>query len=371
MEAPTPFNGPSAKNSESLLFTFNSTFKNDNFIFNLYDINNSKIKISAKKNTNDIMFSRYESEIYLDEIKKKNKYFKMFDNYEEFKNNFMDLCKANNVNIINFDDNEMNICIDVKLMSDNLVYINLKREKIGQKEQIDFLLKDAKIKDQKIEELNNKVLSLEKIIQKLLVKVENLEKNKKNKENKENKDQISYEIKTDLYGSKIFIDEKEISFLFNGISKNNNKIGLKLLFSSEVEGENEEKLKETYVKKNDLLFLIKTKENKRFGGYAHESFELSEFYKKDSRAFLFNIDNLKLYRSQNTDYSIFKNFGTINSINFGGGTDLRIYHKFFSNQNYTNPTGNIDYDYNNEKYALNGKKNYDISILEIFQVLIE
>ena len=212
MEAPTPFNEPRVKNSESLLFTFNSTFKNDNFIFNLYDINNSKIKISANKNTNDIMFSRYESEIYLDELKKKNKYFKMFDNYEEFKNNFMDLCKANNVNIINFDDNEMNICIDVKLMSDNLVYINLKREKIGQKEQIDFLLKDAKIKDQKIEELNNKVLSLEKIIQKLLVKIENLEKNK------ENNDQISYEIKTDLYGSKIFIDKKEISFLFNGIS---------------------------------------------------------------------------------------------------------------------------------------------------------
>ena len=118
----------------------------------------------------------------------------------------MDLCKANNVNIINFDDNEMNICIDVKLMSDNLVYINLKREKIGQKEQIDFLLKDSKIKDQKIEELNNKVLSLEKIIQKLLVKIENLEKNK------ENKDQISYEIKTDLYASKFLLIKKKYLF---------------------------------------------------------------------------------------------------------------------------------------------------------------
>ena len=186
-----------------------------------------------------------------------------------------------------------------------------------------------------------------------------------------NKDQISYEIKTDLYGSKIFIDKKEISFLFNGISKNNNKIGLKLLFSSEVDGENEEKLKATYVKKNDLLFLIKTKENKRFGGYAHESFELSEFHKKDSRAFLFNIDNLKLYKSQNRDSSIFKNARTINSINFGRGVDLKIYHKFFSNQNYTSPDGNRYYDYNNEKYALNGKIYYDISILEIFQVLIE
>ena len=129
MEAPTPFNEPRVKNSESFLFTFNSAFKNDNFIFNLYDISNSKIKISANKNTNDIMLSRYESEIYLDELKKKNKYFKMFDNYEEFKNNFMDLCKANNVNIINFDDNEMTICIDVKLMSDNLVYINFKKRK--------------------------------------------------------------------------------------------------------------------------------------------------------------------------------------------------------------------------------------------------
>lgn len=260
------------------------------------------------------------------------------------------------------------------VISDNLMNITLKKAKIGQNEKINILLKDSKIKDKKIEELNNKIMSLEKIIQNLIVRIENLEKNKEN--NSQNQIYLGKNNKikneTNLYGSKIFNYEEEISFLFNGISQNNNnKITLKLLFSSEIDGENEEKLKTIYTKKNDLLFLIKTKENKRFGGYAHESFELSEFHKKDSRAFLFNIDNLQIYRSKNTKCSIFKNEYTMNSINFGGGVDLKIYHKFFSEQNYTNPNGNLHYDYNNKEFALNGNKNYDISILEIFKVIIE
>ena len=94
-------------------------------------------------------------------------------------------------------------------------------------------------------------------------------------------------------------------------------MNLELLFSSGIDGENEEKVKSAYINKNDILVLVKTKQNKRFGGYAHESFELNNFLKKDSKAFLFNIDKLKIYKSKNKDCSICRNSYTFNSINFG------------------------------------------------------
>ena len=95
-----------------------------------------------------------------------------------------------------------------------------------------------------------------------------------------------------LFGSKIFNNEEEISFIGKSISiENYNKINLELLYPSEKEGENEEKLKRAYSKQNDVLFLIKTKENKKLGGFAHESFELGNFAKKDSKAFCLILIN--------------------------------------------------------------------------------
>ena len=55
-------------------------------------------------------------------------------------------------------------------------------------------------------------------------------------------------------------------------------------------------------------------------------------------------------------------------MNFGGGTDLRIFHKFLSNKCYTSPIGDKNYDYHNENYALNGTEYFDVSILELYKV---
>ena len=44
-------------------------------------------------------------------------------------------------------------------------------------------------------------------------------------------------------------------------------------------------------------------------------------------------------------------------MNFGTGTDLRILHKFLSNECYTNQF-DYDYNYHDESYALNGEKSF-------------
>jgi hypothetical protein len=284
------------------------------------------------------------------------------------------------------------IAIDLLIISENVLYLSLKENELSQKEQIEFLIKDSNDKDKKISELydkiqimetnyNNKISSLEKTINNLIKRIANLEKERNikaksiykiNNEKKSINKKIIKEVDNEnieIFGSKILLSQEEFEFLSKAIS--DKKVTLELLYSSLIKGENADELIKAYIGKNDLLFLIKTSENKRFGGYSHETFELDKFHKIDEKAFLFNIDNLEIYKSQGTDFSINKKNVTLDSINFGGGTDLRIFHNFFSEKNYTSPRENKYYDYKKKKFALNGEKYFEISVFELYRVIIQ
>ena len=347
MEGLAPISTPI--NNESNLLKFDLQYNSDNIIFTLIDINNSKIKLTAKSQNNKGICKNYSVELTLDYLKKQNKYFKMFDNYQEFKNNFIDICKATrNIKVISMENGELIIVIDLLIISDNLLKLSLKENELSQKEQIEFLIKDSNYKDKKISELNNKIQ-----INELINRIESLEKDREINRtslvkninfNKDVNEKLVKETYNKNLDSKILLSQNEFEFLSKAISNKNN-ISLELLYSSLIKGENKDELIKAYIGKNDLLFLIKTSTNKRFGGYSHETFELSRFHKIDEKAFLFNIDNLEIYKSKGTDCSIMKNCLTKDSINFGGGTDLRIFHNFFSEKNYTSPNGDKYYDY--------------------------
>ena len=350
-----------------------------------------KINIQAKPLDNEeSLFSKYESEINFEIIKKKNKYFSKYDKFNDFKNDFIDLCKSRNIKINDYNDKEIIISINLIEKSENILNIPLKKVKISQDEKIGLLLKDSNIKSKKIEDLNlqikeikeyydYKITTLEKTIKELFIYINKIENKKNNidlrhsltansNSSKILNSSLSQNIPdNNLFGSIIFTNKNEIDFLFKEISPKK-KISLKLLFTSKINGENVDDLKKAYLDKNDILFLIKTNKDKIFGGYAHESFKENEFEKKDKKAFLFSINKLKVNRSQNY-CSIWKNKNNINSINFGGGVDLKICHNYLSGENYTNQTSKIYFAYDDEEFALNGEKFYTISIFEIFKVI--
>jgi hypothetical protein len=272
-------------------------------------------------------------------------------------------------------------------MINNIVTIKLKKDEIKEKDKINILFEkfeelkqNNEIKDKKINELENKISIILKEIDEKNKRIESLENDIN--EIKKNFDKLKQEINqiiskakpkvtnpifdNILINSNILQDEEDIKLLLNNIS--NTPKDLKLLYNSKVDGENEEKLINTYTEKNDLIILVKTDKSKRFGGYAHESFEKNNFKKSDINAFLFNLDKKKIYKSKGKEFSIWRGYNTSNSINFGTGTDLKIFHKFLSEQNNTFQD-NHDYNYKNEYYALNGEENFCISFLEIYQVL--
>ena len=177
MEGPAPISTPI--NNESNLLKFDLQYNFDNIIFSLIDINNSKIKLTAKSQNNKGICKNYSVELTLDYLKKQNKYFKMFDNYQEFKNNFIDICKATrNFKVISMENGELIIVIDLLIISDNLLKLSLKENELSQKEQIEFLIKDSNDKDKKISELNNKIQIMEKTINELINRIESLEKDR-------------------------------------------------------------------------------------------------------------------------------------------------------------------------------------------------
>jgi hypothetical protein len=260
-------------------------------------------------------------------------------------------------------------------------------------EQIDFVINDIDDRNEKIFNLTTEMQEIKDDIKKKDIQITNLEKNVNELKDKindvENIKQVNEELKGKissleenikeikklmdkderkrvLYDSRIFKDKKDIEFLYKAISPNDN-LTLKLLFSSKISGEDKEKLKSAYRNKSDIIILVKTKANKRFGGYAHEPFiESKDFHVRDNKAFLFNLETSKIYKSKGRENTLW-NYND-ESIDFGWGVDLRIFHKFFSKRNYTNPSDN-DFDYKGETFALNGEKYFDISRLEIYQII--
>ena len=363
-DAPKPYPKPE---TETLLLNTNLEFNNYIYNFSITDLDNHKLKLLIKEVENDnenkilLIKKKYETKLDFDYLKSSYKYFQMFDNYEEEKIDFVELIKRNGVKIINIDEDELVLCIDLKTMTNNLMNVSLKKVLMSSKEMIDFyiselkdkgkvidklkteikIIKDnIKLKDEKIvnletniNDLKNRINILEKKISdysEVKEKIPNIEKNLNKFIESMNKSNTKL-----LSNSSIIQKSEEIQLLANSISPDGD-VSFKLVYSSKLYGENSQKLKAAYIGVKDILVVVKTKKNRRFGGYAHESFEDTEFQKKDSRAFLFNLDKMKIYKSKGTSHTIW-NFN-LDSIDFGYGTDLRIYHNFLSNENYTNQT---------------------------------
>ena len=371
---------------------FELDFNGTQFLFSLYDLPNKKLLLLSKfKDATKKEYKKYQIELKLEEISEKFRYFRLFKKYDEFKDDFLKFYEEKRYEMKSYDDNEIKLAIKTQL--GDIVEINLKKGNMSADEQIDFVIKDIDDKNEKINSLTSEMKEIKDDIKKKDIQITNLEKNvnelkdKVNdvesikKINEELKGKISIleesikeikkimdkdERKKVLYDSRIFKDKKEIEFLYKSISPND-ILTLKLLFNSKIHGEDKEKLKSAYRNKSDIIILVKTKGNKRFGGYAHEPFiESKEFHVRDNKAFLFSLDKSKIYKSKGTENTLW-NFND-ESIDFGWGVDLRIFHNFFSKKSYTNPTDN-DFDYKGEKFALNGEKYFDVSRLEIYQVI--
>ena len=404
---------PLKTNLQQSLINTELLFNKRKFYFSMVKLNENKVKFvvtTKDDNNNNIEF---RNEYNFQTILSMNNYFKMFNNLTSLLNNLIVLIKQNNLEIKNYSDEVVILNIKVYSREENNFIIELKKVEISDKERINKLYKmfkdfklNLEIKDKKIINLENQLSLLknnnenfqkhildelkekEETIQKLENKISNLineyynlkEREKKMKVNEiSNINLISFldlkeevkEIRDNILDnilnkSNIFQDKEEIKLVLSNIPKS--VCNIRLLYNSKYEKENEEKIKNSYIGKNDIIFLIKTDKLRRFGAYAHESFEKKEFQKKDKKAFLFNLNKKNIFKSTGNKNTIWRGANSFDSINFGN-SDLRIFHNFLKNQSLSYQ-GN-DYDYKEQHYAVSGDEIFNVSSLEIYQAFLD
>ena len=128
----------SGVNSEVNILNFTLQFKDQNFNFTLCEIEKKKLKLIAKEpETNNLEneYYKYEQILDLSTLKSSHKYFKMFDDYSEFKDNFIALCNSKKVRITSFENDIIKLKIDLALVENNIFTLELKKVEIKGKEK--------------------------------------------------------------------------------------------------------------------------------------------------------------------------------------------------------------------------------------------
>ena len=146
---------------------------------------------------------------------------------------------------------------------------------------------------------------------------------------------------------------------------------MRMLFKASKHGDDFKTFQQRTNIHHHLLVLIKTKSGKRFGGYTSDNFSLhlvAGYYvdcgKYDQTAFLFNLDQLKIYNVDQGNTAIFVDEDVI--VQFGG-LDIKIPNKFFEKKG----TSQFPYFYGKGSGKLeltNGESEFEIEELEVFHI---
>ena len=173
--------------------------------------------------------------------------------------------------------------------------------------------------------------------------------------------------------SDILKNYDEITMLknkFKFLSKefnNKKQISLKLLYKASEDSDKSEIFhKKCNGIKNTIVFVENDKE-KRFGGFTTQTWDGNGISKKDDNAFIFSLDNLKIYdiiKGRNAiqchpEYSpIFME------------KQILIYNNFFTNGGRTNKTGQ-NYNIKGGYELTGGYDKFGIKEIEVFHVFFE
>ena len=173
------------------------------------------------------------------------------------------------------------------------------------------------------------------------------------------------------YEESTIMDIADVNFLVNLISsKFNRKIKkLYLCYRASKDGDLAENFhaKCEYIK--NIIIIIKTKNNKKFGGFSTESWETNTeipIYKKDKDAFIFSLDNYNYFNIINPEKALYchKQYGPI----FGNG-EIFIPDNFFQNISHCNNKEVYrDIIRNENKEPLNEEKEFYVEEIEAYKV---
>ena len=175
------------------------------------------------------------------------------------------------------------------------------------------------------------------------------------------------DMRLEIVKGDIIQNPQELELLTRRIDNNNSRIILDLLYKASIDSDKTEVFHKKCDFANSTLVLVRSGNGKRFGGYTTCSWKGNSIEKKDSNAFVFSLDKMKIYDVIPGEDAIgcFPKYGPIFL-----GCQIRIYDDFFTNGGTTFEKG-LNYK-TEEDYELTGGLNkFDVKDIEVYSVELE
>ena len=165
----------------------------------------------------------------------------------------------------------------------------------------------------------------------------------------------------------IIISTEELEFLTRKICKNFKKITLDLLYKATVDGDKAEEFHDKCDSANSTIVLVKSGNEKRFGGYTTCKWEGDSIEKKDENAFVFSLDKMQIYEIIPGEDAIgcYPKYGPVFL-----GCQIRIYDDFFTKGGTTFEKG-VNYNTQEDFELSGGLKEFQVKEIEVYSVNLE
>ena len=174
------------------------------------------------------------------------------------------------------------------------------------------------------------------------------------------------------YHSEIIRNMDDYEFIRDSLGK----ISLQMVFSSDIHGDYATDL-HNRANYHHILVLIETENGNRFGGYTSDNFTPQTFgltstsielFKRDTSAFLFNLDSKKVFNIKPKDAVKALDCDDYFTLCFGEG-DLLLRDKFLSSGGISTFPGYYGDENTKESELTNGEKEFQIKTFEAYNVL--
>ena len=115
------------------------------------------------------------------------------------------------------------------------------------------------------------------------------------------------------------------------------------------------------------MTFVKSKNGRRFGGFANKGFHSSNSWISDPKSFVFSLDFHECYYYNNNGNMIYgsSSYGPL----WGNGHDLYLASGCLSNT--TSTTSQCSFEYNGKVNALSGGKNFQAEDYETYELILE
>ena len=368
MEAPTIFSDTKILNLEKcdLLFEGNKC---------LLTIARSlqKLKFNLKVDENTNVF---EGNFSYEEFIKLNNIFGLFYNLEEIEKSIKQSISDKNIELTRGKGEQMNLYFKVIVLAKTIeVNIPLNKREKNQNEIVKLLLEENKDLKKEINSLKEENKDLKKEINDLKEESNNIKLTLNLLQNKFKEFESSL-FNNNFENDKNYFDVSNISItkvqsdlIINRLKqvdqfKNKKNFEINLLFRGTRDGDDSLTFHKLCDNKRNILVLLETTKNRKFGGFCSIGYKSAGGNQKDNSAFIYSLDKMKIYNVINNETAVYwgSNYGAM----FGGAKCV-VENKFFSRDCYANDKNEYyqipeSYDYNG------GEWTYRIKEIEVYQI---